>query len=412
MGRPSYEEGTSLIFSETESGVAGVLACIIAIAGAVGNVLTIVALVYSKRLRWHPTTMFLVSLSLSDLIFSVYNLPLTAHRFFNRGCEFMCLDWHVCKYFPFFFYGNLGVSIYIMALVALHRVFGVFRGPSLNKYFNKMTVPGMIVLVWAGVFGMMMFPLTEHWGQFGFEPLTSSCTLVESEGETFMPAISILGVALPFIFISVSYIAIYCKVKITGQTTKRASANDSSLLQITHKNDFRKQIKDRERELTNTLLFIFLGFLFCFLPFSVLSVVDPMPPSRNSVLHLISYVLTWSSCCINPVIYCATNKYYFEAYKTLLVDLLGFTRTSSRATETTAISAHKSSLRAETTAISAHKSSLRAETTSISANKSSIRQQDLTELENLFQGQNQNEVEIVEMDEMRQHREIIQTTRL
>ena len=51
-----------------------------------------------------------------------------------------------------------------------------------------MTVPGMIVLVWAGVFGMMMFPLTEHWGQFGFEPLTSSCTLGRGSENIFFNA--------------------------------------------------------------------------------------------------------------------------------------------------------------------------------------------------------------------------------
>ena len=39
-----------------------------------------------------------------------------------------------------------------------------------------------------------------------------------------------------------------------------------------------------------------------------LLVVDPMPPSRLSWLHLCSYVLTWSSCFINPFIYCWSNK--------------------------------------------------------------------------------------------------------
>ena len=35
----------------------------------------------------------------------------------------------------------------------------------------------MIVSVWVMVFGMLTFPLTEHWGKFGFEPLTFACTL-------------------------------------------------------------------------------------------------------------------------------------------------------------------------------------------------------------------------------------------
>ena len=95
--RPSYEDGTAILFSEATSIIGAVCAVIFSILGTVGNMFTILALTRSP-LRSHPTTMCLISLAISDLIFSTYNLPLTAHKFFNRGCEFMCLDWHMCKY--------------------------------------------------------------------------------------------------------------------------------------------------------------------------------------------------------------------------------------------------------------------------------------------------------------------------
>ena len=94
--RPSYEDGTAILFSEATSLIGAVCAILFAIVGTVGNVLTILALTRSA-LRTHPTTMCLVSLAISDLIFSAYNLPLLAHRFLHRGCEFMCMDWHWCK---------------------------------------------------------------------------------------------------------------------------------------------------------------------------------------------------------------------------------------------------------------------------------------------------------------------------
>ena len=94
--RPSYEDGTTILFSEATSIIGAVCAVIFSILGTVGNMFTILALIRST-LRTHPTTMCLISLAISDLIFSVYNLPLMAHKFFHRGCEFMCLDWHMCK---------------------------------------------------------------------------------------------------------------------------------------------------------------------------------------------------------------------------------------------------------------------------------------------------------------------------
>ena len=94
--RPSYEDGTAILFSEATSIVGAICAVLFSILGTVGNVFTILALTRST-LRSHPTTMCLVSLAISDLIFSVYNLPVMAHKFFHRGCEFMCMDWHMCK---------------------------------------------------------------------------------------------------------------------------------------------------------------------------------------------------------------------------------------------------------------------------------------------------------------------------
>ena len=152
---------------------------------------------------------------ISNLIAQLKNSS-SAHRFLHRGCEFMCLDYHLCQYFPFFLFGNIGVSLYIMVLIALQRLFGVFYGHLLDKYFNSISVLWMICAVWIFSFSSMYFPLTKTWGQFGFEPQTFSCTIVASEGETFFPVLAFGGVGLPCLIITLSYGAIYWKVKTTG----------------------------------------------------------------------------------------------------------------------------------------------------------------------------------------------------
>ena len=45
-----------------------------------GNLLTVVALLKCQKLRSHATTMFVISLAVSDLLFCTINLPLTASR--------------------------------------------------------------------------------------------------------------------------------------------------------------------------------------------------------------------------------------------------------------------------------------------------------------------------------------------
>ena len=122
--------------------------------------------------------------------------------------------------------------MYVMALIAIHRLFGVFFGHLLDCVFNQVnpvfeiivfistyfevSMLFMILGAWVLSFGAMYFPLTETWGQFGYEPQTFSCTIVESKGETFMPLMSTVGIGLPLALIIACYLAIHWKVKSTG----------------------------------------------------------------------------------------------------------------------------------------------------------------------------------------------------
>ena len=150
--KPSSDE--DILFSETTSLIGAMLAILFSVLGSVGNLFTIVALVISK-LRGHPTTLCVISLAASDLVFSSFNLPLLAQRFLHRGCHFMCLDQQLCQYFPLSFFGNIGVSLYMMVLISLQRLHGVFYGHLLPDVFSSRNVMIMIAVVWIISFGSM-----------------------------------------------------------------------------------------------------------------------------------------------------------------------------------------------------------------------------------------------------------------
>lgn len=84
-----------------------------------GNLVTVIALLKYTRLRRHATTAFVISLSISDLIFSAVNLPLTASRYLN---EAWVLGETLCKIFPLFFYGNVAVSLLSMVAITINRL--------------------------------------------------------------------------------------------------------------------------------------------------------------------------------------------------------------------------------------------------------------------------------------------------
>ena len=118
--------------------------------------------------------------------------------------------------------------------------------------------------------------------------------------------------------------------------TRKAAKNRASLLEVNGPHTIAAQTKERERSLTITFSLIYVTFLLCFLPWAVLTVLDPLPPSRLGWLHMISIVLSWSSAFLNPLIYCFTNKYYMEAFRQLLRSVISRSASSaSRRTELT-----------------------------------------------------------------------------
>ena len=64
---------------------AAISAVALSVIGVSGNLLTILALSKDNKLRAKATTSFIISLSVSDLLFCGFNLPLTAVRYFHQA---------------------------------------------------------------------------------------------------------------------------------------------------------------------------------------------------------------------------------------------------------------------------------------------------------------------------------------
>jgi hypothetical protein len=156
--RPDYDDLTKVIIDETSSQVAAWAAVLCSVLGVIGNCLTVYVLLKKKSLRQHSTTPFLLSLALSDLLFSAFNLPLMAVRFFEKDWIF-CL--FTCKLFPFFFYANISMSAFSMALVALNRYVGVYYPNRMYYWFSTFKSIMAVITLWAISFGLMMLPFTK-----------------------------------------------------------------------------------------------------------------------------------------------------------------------------------------------------------------------------------------------------------
>lgn len=75
--------------------------------------------------------------------------------------------------------------------------------------------------------------------------------------------------------------------------------------------------KRNEWRITKMVLAIFLSFLACYLPITIIKVADK--DVKWPGLHIFGYIMIYLSSCINNFIYFIMNKQYRQAYKTVLM---------------------------------------------------------------------------------------------
>jgi len=105
-----------------------------AILGICLNVLVIVALMHYRRTRRHVTTPFIISLSISDLVYSGIILPIMAARFANQDSP---LGDTMCRVYPLIYYGTMGASLLSLTMVTLNRAFMLFLPSKVDSIFTN-----------------------------------------------------------------------------------------------------------------------------------------------------------------------------------------------------------------------------------------------------------------------------------
>jgi len=284
--------------------------------------------VRSRKLRSHATTAFVVSLAASDLLFCIFNLPLTATRYIYQS---WMLGDTLCRLFPFFFYGNVAASLLSMVLITINRYILIASPSWYDKIYRKSNIIIMIVGTWFFSFLMMVPPLLGIWGDLGLKEATFSCTILSKDGKSPKKFFFSFGFLIPCLTIIISYSCIFFKVRqsrrnvLSHSPSALGSGSGGGAAQQPLKTKSKSQLSPSEKHqrredlrLTRMMMMIFCCFLVCFLPLMVVNVADDEDTSRVPVMHILASILAWASSVINPFIYAFSNRQYRSAYRQLL----------------------------------------------------------------------------------------------
>eukprot|EP00090_Calanus_glacialis_P015256 TRINITY_DN24110_c0_g1_i3.p1 TRINITY_DN24110_c0_g1~~TRINITY_DN24110_c0_g1_i3.p1 ORF type:complete len:495 (-),score=85.15 TRINITY_DN24110_c0_g1_i3:276-1760(-) len=394
------------------------------VCGLPGNIITILALARCKKVR-NTTAIFIINLSVSDLLFCCFNLPLAASVFMTRRWI-----WgpQLCQLYPLLRYGLLGVSVFNILAITINRYVMIAHPTVYPRLYSAKWLPLQVAGTWICGFSFLIPTSLSLWGHFGLDPSIGSCTILpDKNGRSSKEFLFVFAFLSPCVAIIVCYARIffiahraaqksaakkeeknlpdeakllqdaklvesiefsssipsssqYSSTSVQSKDTintqvsrntleppcpfpysgvvegchadssvpnhcltphmnnkpgrERRASNLSFSLRVSdnfRRNSFtpcalvrdgtrRKSLRpgrltQKDRRLLKMILVIFVSFLVCYLPITIVKILD------NPSLHLVSivsYILIYLTTCINPIIYVLMSSEYRQAYCNLL----------------------------------------------------------------------------------------------
>lgn len=283
---------------------ATILTIVLAVFGAFGNILTVLAIMTS-RLRNNINSILICHLSVADVVYCSFVLPLQAMVFYNRAWDLAPV---LCELHAALRIWLIGVNMVLLSTIALYRFLHVVHPNVYTIYSQSPWFIGACIMCWALPFIFCFTPLVGWWGEFSFQQRILQCTFSTTSSKSHKVVTITAGYVVPCLFICFCYARIGCVV-----FTSRTKVSKGS--------QYRRQRARRESfRLTGMMLLIFVGFLLGTTPFFTINIVDskllyPMP-------HIWTPFLAWVMYSMNPVIYTVMDANFQRAYHRLLLCMI------------------------------------------------------------------------------------------
>ncbi|XP_023248563.1 G-protein coupled receptor moody-like [Copidosoma floridanum] len=286
------------------------VALTITIVGISGNLLTIIALLKYPKVR-NVAAAFIISLCVSDFIFCLLVLPFDSIRFYDASWT---KNRFLCVLVPFLRYGNVGVSLLLVGLLSIHRYVMIAHHGIFSRVYKRHWIAAMILFCWVFSYGMQVPTLMNLWGKFAYDEKLGTCSIVKDDfGRSPKAFLFIMGFVIPCMVIVGCYAKIFWVVHKSESRMRMHAATPSGKSPHALSKDARETKQRRsEWRITKMVLAIFLGFIVCYLPITIVKVYDT--EVEYPEFHVLGYLLLYLSSCINPIIYVIMNKQYRQAY--------------------------------------------------------------------------------------------------
>ncbi|EDV25628.1 uncharacterized protein TRIADDRAFT_55924 [Trichoplax adhaerens] len=306
------QRNDSVIVNTTSNPAINIIYAVIGSSAIIGNVFVIALNVIHRPMLRQIPNKFVVSLAASDAISGViifimpgYALPVDRY-FYPKDIfigSFFCslIDSSVL------FFTSGFISVYTIAIISLERWYAVSRPFLYKRIFTKNRARFCIACIWLFVpitlidgilqkrFVPNLFPPCQWFSLFGDD--------ITSANIVFM-IIESVRIFLPVIITMISF----------ADVARRMS--DGRDIKLSVSNSMRVLIR---RRFTTMLCIAAIALILCWLPNEIyFTLVQLRVVKYEPIVHAITKTLIVINCCINPIIYAATNSIYRQGMIRLL----------------------------------------------------------------------------------------------
>ena len=297
---------------------------IIAVLGIFGNLLVILAVCLSRRLRT-ITNVFVVSLSVADMLTCMV-LPFNAANLLDSNLSSSIFPEWICKSVALVLYVCGGCSLYTLAAIALNR-FMLITKPvkTYRNVYTPFKVAIMVTTTWLVPFLVAFVPQLFGLGELGYAEKYGTCN--HKTSNPFSHIYSIVQAVMfypgPMTIIIICYVKIFKHVKQHCRSMSLGQRELSVSSSIHHANEDldpkhssitkRLYTSRKQIDITKNLFCVVLAFVICVSPFAIALMIppsDPFIPWAGVILLLNS--------CVNPVIYATKHPHFKQVFHLML----------------------------------------------------------------------------------------------
>ena len=306
---------TDFWLPESDSVLAALAFAVVGLCGTLLNILVIVSLLRSVELRKGYLTPSIVSIAITDLIFSIVGGIYGSTHFFIRdvplpsGCQAFSLIYYVLW---------MCSALNLLGIAVLRCLLVYYPRKTKNEVFGKATKV-MPIMAWVVSFTWLLPTLIGKYGQFGLDCKLLSCWFINQDVSgynanpelTYCFGIMVIGIIV-FLLNLLTY------AKIADYTKSFLSANSSAELEA------KKKIVEKERRLGKMVTVIIISYFIVYLPVVILRVVEPNITITKPKLFVTSGIFASSIGVIDPLVYTVFNEKYRNEVKSLVKDMINF----------------------------------------------------------------------------------------